>query len=127
MFKFGEVGKKTIEDATIHDVSVDFFLDLIDLYEEAVPGGDAPNYSDISDSLNTVANLIHNYYNSPIIDDKANLQYDISLGDFILIPGENDIRNIIVITADVRLPVRVDSYTGPDLNEIVGYEDLQFD
>jgi len=129
MFEFGKLSEKTIEQETIHGLSVDFFLDLINLYEEATPGGEAPNYSDVSDLLNEIANLIYNYYNSPIIprfDGKPNLQYDITVADFITIPVQNDIRDMIVLNLDPELPVPFDSYTGPDITEIAGYEDISF-
>ena len=127
MFKFGGIGGRTIDDSNVQTAALVFLGDVGNLYEEANPAGTIVEFSSVSNDLNKIANLIYNYYNSPRVDGgKLNLQYDITVGDFATTPVESQIKNEIVINFDPTLPVSVGSYTGPDINEIAGYEDISF-
>ena len=127
MFKFGGIGGRTIDDSNVQTAALVFLGDVGNLYEEANPAGTIVEFSSVSNDLNKIANLIYNYYNSPRVGGgKLNLQYDITVGDFATTPAESQIKNEIVINFDPTLPVSVGSYTGPDINEIAGYEDISF-
>ena len=72
-----------------------------------------------------MTNLIYNYYNSPRVSgDKQNLQYDISVADFAYILRESEIKNWIVINFEPVLPLAMGTYTGPEIFEIAGIEDI---
>ena len=127
MFKFGGIGGRTIDDSNVQTAALVFLGDVGNLYEEANPAGTIVEFSSVYNDLNKIANLIYNYYNSPRVGGgKLNLQYDITVGDFATTPAESQIKNEIVINFDPTLPVSVGSYTGPDINEIAGYEDISF-
>jgi len=127
MFEFGIIGDATIDNDDVSRIATTFFVSVDTLYKEANADHTSPTLTDMSPDMNRIANLVYNYYNSPRVDgNKLNLQYDISVGDFVLIPVESQIKNEIVINFNPILPVPVGSYTGPDINEIAGYEDISF-
>lgn len=127
LFEFGTIYDATIDDSNVRTIVTTFFDNTENLYKEANPGGNIVNFSSMQSTLNKIANLVYNYYNSPRVSaGKQNLLYDITVGDFATTPVESQIKNEIVINFDPTLPVSVGSYTGPDINEIAGYEDISF-
>ena len=125
MFQFGAIGNRTIDDPNVKVCANRFLRDLGVVYREANPDGTRVDYIYMYQSLNVIANLIYNYYNSPRVSgNKQNLQYDISVADFAYILRESEIKNWIVINFEPVLPLAMGTYTGPEIFEIAGIEDI---
>lgn len=128
-FQFGTIGSATIEEENVKRYT-DLFLTRVETVYKSIDGSrELPSREDFYfTQLNAIVNLIYNYYNSPRIDGgKQNLQYDISIADFALIGVESQIKNWIVLPSvfgGSSLPAGIGNYTGPELNEIAGYEDI---
>ena len=127
MFQFGAIGNKTIDDPNVKNYENIFLRQVAAIYREANPAGTRVDFGYMYQSFGTMTNLIYNYYNSPRVSgDKQNLQYDISVGDFAHIPGESEIKNWIVFDLAPALPMAMGTYTGPEIFEIAGIEDISF-
>ena len=127
MFQFGAIGNRTIDDPNVKNYENIFLRQVAAIYREANPAGTRVDFGYMYQSFGTMTNLIYNYYNSPRVSgDKQNLQYDISVGDFAYIPRESEIKNWIVFDLAPALPMAMGTYTGPEIFEIAGIEDISF-
>jgi len=142
VFNFGRLETRTINDPAVRNILNAFITENFAVFSSINPDSTSPNIGSVENLVIPIVNLIYNYYlGVPMTAaNRVNLQYDISVQDFINLGTSGELSGnasateiyLLIIDSAIAvddpgaLPTYSGVYTGPDIDEIANIDDISF-
>ena len=148
IFNFGMMNTRTIDEPAVRTIVDKFINENYIAFSSMNPDSVRPTIGSLELVVTPIVNLIYQYYlgvplaraASGATSGRINLQYDISVQDFINLGSSGGLAGnasateiyLLVIDSAIAvddpgpLPTYAGVYTGPDINQIANIEDISF-